>query len=285
MDREVVCHLREGVFSPLIGNLLLYHSRCAFGRGPKRHLDGNLYHIRRRHTHTALAIVFLVLVVIRKRDSRSISPSRHVHIAFGKFGRALYGLIIKVITDIERITQQSQYSLGREDSVNIVGERQFGLYGHVQQHFEAVGGKLDIPFLGVNRVLEGIDTHADLVGSCLLGSAGIHRVLCNLLKVLDIRQRRVQKVGNTLKREHGDIAAHHGATELVFRLLKRNLLHLDGNIVEKHSNNPLSVQTDSSRHTECADIRHVDFDIRSHHRQRSTISAVVRIGIRTIRLW
>ena len=139
--------------------------------------------------------------------------------------------------------------------------------------------------MGVNRVLEGIDTHADLVGSWLLGSAGIHRILGNLLKVLDIRQRRVQKVGNTLKSEHGDIAAHYGTTELVFRLLKRNLLHLDGDIVEKHSYNPLSVQTDSSRHTESADIRHVDFDIRSHHRQRRIVSAVVRIGIGTIRLW
>ena len=85
-------------------------------------------------------------------------------VAFGEFDLLLKELVVEVILDGEVLAQQVEYALRREHFVHILRQHEFGLYRHVQQHLEAVGCEFDISFLGVNTVLEGIDTYAYLVG-------------------------------------------------------------------------------------------------------------------------
>ena len=117
-----------------------------------------------------------------------------MYVALGELGLLLQQLIIEVVFYIKILRQKVDDPFGRKHVIDVLRQHQFGLHRHVQQHFEAVGSQFDIAFLGVDRVLESIDAHADLVCCRLLGSSYIDRILRHLLQVLDIYQTGIQEV-------------------------------------------------------------------------------------------
>ena len=221
--------------------------------------------VRRRHTHTAFAVVLLVRVVIGQRNGRTICPARHLQVRLRQLDLLLKQLVVEIILDGKILCQQVNNAFGREHVVQVLRQRQFGLYRYIQQDLEAVGRQFDTAFLSVNRVLHRVHPHADLVRCRLLGRSGLYRILRDLLEFLDIDQARIQEGRDTLQRQHGYISTHYATAQLALALLQGDLFHIDRDVIEQHAYDALTVDTHRCRYTQRTYVRHVDLRIQTSH--------------------
>ena len=166
-----------------------------------------------------------------------------MHVLLCQIHILLQQLVVEVVLNDEVFAKEVHDSLNRKHLLEGGGERDFSRYGYVKQYLQRTFSELDRALVGVDIVAQGVYSNADLISSRLLSSTYFYRTKRHLVKLVDIVERGIEQAHDILQHEHTGVGADDIGADVVFALLKLQLLHIDGYVLQEGAHDSLSVQS------------------------------------------